>query len=203
MDRTTEYHLKTPISAADVRRLKAGDIVYVTGTMFTARDEAHLRALEYYKEGKKLPVDLSGLVLYHCGPIVRKMDEEWEVVAAGPTTSTRMEPLEQEFMTNFDVRIVVGKGGMGPKTTEAMKRFGAVYCAFTGGTALLAAKAIRNVQRVEWLDLGVPEAIWVLDVEDFGPLIVAIDAYGNNLYTDVKKEVEENREKIYQQISVG
>jgi fumarate hydratase subunit beta len=200
MDKLVEYHLKTPISEADVRRLNAGDIIYVTGTVFTARDEAHLRALEYYKKGKKLPMDLSGLVLYHCGPIVRKIDEKWEVVAAGPTTSTRMEPLEQEFMTNFSVRVVVGKGGMGPKTTEAMRKFGAVYCALTGGTALLAAKAIRKVERVEWLDLGIPEAIWIFDVEDFGPLIVGIDAHGRNLYNDVMKEVEDNRKKIYEQI---
>jgi fumarate hydratase subunit beta len=196
----TEYNFKTPISEADVRKLKVGDIIYVTGKMFTARDEAHIRALEYYKEGKKLPLDLTGLIVYHCGPIVKKMGEKWEVVAAGPTTSTRMEPLEHAFITNFNVRVVVGKGGMGPKTTEAMKKFGAVYCAFTGGTATLAAKAIKNVERVEWLDLGMPEALWVFDVEDFGPLIVAIDSYGNNLYFDVMKEVEENRKKIYQEI---
>lgn len=198
-----EHHLRTPISEADVRKLKAGDIIYVTGTMFTARDEAHLRALEYYKNGKKLPVDLGGLILYHCGPITRKIDKKWEVVAAGPTTSTRMESVEAEFMMNFDVRVVVGKGGMGLKTAEAMKKFGAIYCAFTGGTALLAARAIRNVERVEWLDLGMPEAIWVLNVATFGPLIVAIDACGNNLYNDVVKEIEENRKKIYRQISIS
>lgn len=197
-----KYHLKTPISEADVRKLKVEDVIYVTGTMFTARDGAHRRALEYHRKGEKLPVDLSGLVLYHCGPIVKKVDEEWRVVAAGPTTSTRMELFEDEFMTNFDVRVVIGKGGMGPKTTDSMKKFGAVYCAFTGGTAVLAAKSIRKVEGVEWLDLGMPEAIWIFDVEDFGPLIVAIDAHGNNLYAEVMKQVEWNKEKIYQRIGI-
>jgi len=198
----TEYHLKTPIWEADVRKLKVGGIIYVTGTMFTARDEAHRRASEYYREGKKLPIDLSGLILYHCGPIVKRVNEEWKVVAAGPTTSTRMELFEDEFMKNFNVRVVIGKGGMGPKTTEGMKNFGAVYCAFTGGTAVLAAKSIRKVERVEWLDLGMPEAVWVFDVEDFGPLIVAIDSHGNNLYNDIMKQVKQTKEKIYKQIGI-
>jgi len=196
----TEYHLKTPVSEADVRKLKVGDIVYVSGKMFTARDEAHQRALEYYESGKKLPVDLSGLVLYHCGPIAKKVNDEWKIIAAGPTTSARMEQFEEDFIINFDVRVVVGKGGMGAKTTEAMKRFGAVYCAFTGGTAVLAACSIRKVSKVEWLDLGMPEAIWVLEVDEFGPLIVGIDSHGKNLYAEVMKQVEKNKEKIYEGI---
>lgn len=198
-----EYHLKTPISEADVRKLKVGDVVFITGKMFTARDEAHLRALEYHETGKKLPVDIRGLVLYHCGPVAKKVDNEWKIVAAGPTTSARMESFESKFISNFDIRLVVGKGGMGSKTTEAMKRFGAIYCAFTGGAAVLAAKAIKKVEKVEWLDLGMPEAVWILEVKEFGPTLITIDTYGNNLTAEVMKQVENNREKIYQEIDIS
>ena len=196
------YKLKTPISEEDIRKLKVNDVIYITGTIITARDAAHRRALKFHKEGKKLPVNLQELAVFHCGPIVKKEDDKWMVVAAGPTTSTRMDLFEDEFIKDFKVRVVIGKGGMGRKTTEAMKQYGAVYGAFTGGAAVLAAKAIKSVKSVEWYDLGMPEALWVLEVEDFGPLTVAIDAYGNNLFEDVRKKVEEGRQKIYQKLGV-
>lgn len=196
------YKLKTPISEEDVRKLKVNDTIYITGTMFTARDEAHHRALEFHKKGKELPIDLQGLAVFHCGPIVKKKGDEWIIVAAGPTTSTRMDLFEDEFIKNFRVRVVIGKGGMGKRTTDAMKKYGAVYGAFTGGAAVLAAKAIKNVRSVEWYDLGMPEAMWVLEVEDFGPLTVAIDAHGNNLFEGVREKVEETRQKIYEKLGV-
>jgi fumarate hydratase subunit beta len=196
------YKLKTPISEEDVRKLKMNDVIYITGTMVTARDSAHKRALEFFKEKKPLPIDLQGVAVFHCGPIVRKEDDKWTVVAAGPTTSTRMDIFEDEFIKAFKVRVVIGKGGMGKRTTEGMKKYGAVYGAFTGGAAVLAAKAIKNVKGVEWFDLGMPEALWILDVEDFGPLIVAIDTHGNNLFENVQKEVEENKQKIYERLGV-
>jgi len=196
------YKLKTPISEEDVRKLKMNDVIYITGTMVTARDSAHKRALEFFKEEKPLPIDLQGLAVFHCGPIVRKEDEKWTVIAAGPTTSTRMDIFEDEFIKAFKVRVVIGKGGMGKRTTEGMKKYGAVYGAFTGGAAVLAAKAIKNVSGVEWFDLGMPEALWILDVEEFGPLIVAIDTHGNNLFEEVKEKVEENRIKVYERLGV-
>jgi len=196
------YKLKTPISEADVRKLKVNDVIYVSGIIFTARDQAHRRALELHKEGKKPPIDMTGLAVFHCGPIVKKEGEKWIVVAAGPTTSTRMDLFEDEFIKNFKVRVVIGKGGMGKKTTDAMKQYGAVYGAFTGGAAVLAAKAVKNVKSVEWFDLGMPEALWIFEVEDFGPLTVAIDAHGNNLFDDVQKRVEMNKGKIYQKLGV-
>ncbi|MEM2281561.1 MAG: FumA C-terminus/TtdB family hydratase beta subunit [Candidatus Bathyarchaeia archaeon] len=191
------YHFKTPIMEEEVRKLRVNDVLYITGTMVTARDQAHRRALEYVKEGKPLPVNFEGLAVYHCGPVVVREGDKWVVVAAGPTTSTRMDLFENEFIKNFKVRVIIGKGGMGKGTTEAMAKYGAVYGAFTGGAAVLAAKAIKNVQGVEWLDLGTPEALWIFEVENFGPLTVAIDSYGNNLFMDVAKKVEENRKKIY------
>ena len=194
------YKLKTPISEEDVLKLKVNDTIYITGIIFTARDEAHHRALEFHEKRKELPIDLQGLAVFHCGPIVKKKGDEWIIVAAGPTTSTRMDLFEDEFIKNFRVRVVIGKGGMGKRTTDAMKKYGAVYGALTGGAAVLAAKAIKNVRSVEWFDLGMPEAMWILEVEEFGPLTVAIDAHGNNLFEDVRKRVEETKQKIYEKL---
>ena len=196
------YKLKTPIPEETIRNLKVNDVIYISGTMFTARDQAHRRALELHKEGKNPPIEMEGLAVFHCGPIVRKENDRWIIVAAGPTTSTRMELFEDEFIKNFKVRVVIGKGGMGKKTTEAMKQYGAVYGAFTGGAAVLAAKAVKNVKSVEWFDLGMPEAMWILEVENFGPLTVAIDAHGNNLFEVVQRKVEESKQKIYQKLGV-
>jgi len=197
------YHLKTPISEEEIRKLKVNDVIYITGTIVTARDQAHRRALEYAKQGKNLPINLDGLALFHCGPVVKKEGEKWIAVAAGPTTSTRMDIFEDEFIKKFKVRVVIGKGGMGKKTTDAMAKYGAVYGAFTGGAAILAAKAIKSIKSVEWLDLGTPEAMWIFEVEDFGPLAVAIDSHGNNLFLDVQKKVEENKQKIYEKLGLS
>jgi len=197
------YKLRTPISETDVRKLKVNDVLYVTGTIVTARDQAHRRALEYFKEGKQLPMNLEGLAVFHCGPVMSKQGDKWTAVAAGPTTSTRMDIFEDEFIKNFKVRVVIGKGGMGKRTTEAMQKYGAVYGAFTGGAAILAAKAIKNVPKVEWYDLGMPEAMWVFEAEEFGPLAIAIDSHGSNLFTDVAKTVEANRQRIYQKLGIA
>jgi fumarate hydratase subunit beta len=196
------YKFRTPISEEDVRKLHVNDTIYITGTVVTARDAAHRRALELHKDGKKLPVDLEGLALFHCGPIVKKDGNRWRVVAAGPTTSSRMEPFEDDFIKNFRVRVVAGKGGMGKKTADAMKRYGAVYGAFTGGAAVLAAKTIKQVKSVEWSNLGMPEAMWILEVEDFGPLTVAIDAHGNNLFADIQSKVDKEKQKIYKKLGL-
>lgn len=195
------YKFRTPISEADIRKLKVNDVLYVSGLMVTARDEAHKKALELYREGKKLPVDLEGGVVFHCGPIVKKEGDKWIAVAAGPTTSTRLEQFEDEFIKDYKVRVVIGKGGMGKRTTDAMQKYGAVYGAFTGGAGVVAAKAIKNVKTVEWFqEMGMPEALWVFEVEEFGPLTIAIDSHGNNLFDVVKKKAEEARAKIYEKL---
>jgi len=195
------YKYKTPISEEDIRKLKVNDVLYITGTIVTARDAAHKKALDQFRQGKPIPISLEGLAVFHCGPIVKKENDKWVVVAAGPTTSTRMDQFEDEFIKAFKVRVVIGKGGMGKKTTEAMQKYGAVYGAFTGGAGVVAAKAVKNVKTVEWLqDLGMPEALWVFEVEEFGPLTVAIDSHGNNLFEEVKKRAEESRIKIYEKL---
>jgi len=198
----TVYRLRTPVSEEEVRKLRVNDTVYLTGTIVTARDAAHRRALEFHKEGKPLPVNLEGLAVFHCGPITTKEDNRWRVVAAGPTTSTRMEPFEDAFIRNFKVRVVVGKGGMGKKTVDAMKQYGAVYGAFTGGAAVLAAKAVKKVKGVEWSDLGMPEAMWTLEVEDFGPLTIAIDARGNNLFETIQTKANAEKQEIYRKLGI-
>ncbi|TET56658.1 fumarate hydratase [Candidatus Bathyarchaeota archaeon] len=196
------YKLTTPISEEDARKLRVNDVVYITGTIVTARDQAHHRALQFHKEGKELPINFEGLALFHCGPIVKKEGDRWIIVAAGPTTSTRMDIFEDEFIQNFKARVIIGKGGMGKRTTDAMQKYGAVYGAFTGGAAVLAAKAIKSVKTVEWLDLGMPEALWILETEEFGPLTIAIDSHGNNLFEDIKNKTEENRIPIYRKLGI-
>ena len=196
------FKLKTPISEEQIRKLKVNDVLYVTGTIVTARDQAHRRAIEFFKAGKPLPLSLEGLAVFHCGPVVAKRGDKWIAVAAGPTTSTRMDIFEDEFIKDVKVRVVIGKGGMGKKTTDAMAKYGAVYGAFTGGAAVLAAKAIKNVKSVDWYDLGMPEAMWVFEVEEFGPLAIAIDSHGNNLFTDVQRSVEEKKQKIYEKLGI-
>ena len=192
-----EYHLKTPVSEAEVRKLKAGDVVYLTGNVITARDEAHHKALDLHEKGEKLPVEFRGVGVFHCGPIMRKKGKGWEVVAAGPTTSTRMEIFEDKFIEAFRPSIIIGKGGMGDRTAKACQKFGCVYTSFTGGAALLGAAGIKKVREVFWLeDLGMPECLWVYETQDFGPLIVTIDTHGANLTADVGKKVNANRDRI-------
>lgn len=196
----TEYYLQTPISEKDTRKLTVGDIIYVSGDLFTARDSAHLRALDYHTKGKKLPIDMAGKVLFHCGPLVKKINNAYKIISAGPTTSMRMDMFADEFIEKFHIRIIVGKGGMGARTTMACKTFGAVYCALTGGAGALAGTTINRVVSVDWLDLGIPEALWCLKIENFGPLLVAIDSHNRNLYAEVEQQVMKNKIQIYAKI---
>lgn len=184
--------LKTPLSEKDVRALKVGDMVTIDGTIITGRDEVHIRALEHAREGRKLPLDLNGAVIFHAGPIMKKDGGKWKVIAAGPTTSSRMNSMEPEFIERFKVRAIIGKGGMSQPTVDAMTKFGCVYLAFTGGAAVQGAEGITDVRGVEWLDLGMPEAMWILEVRSFGPLTVAIDTNGDSLYKRVDDEVQAN-----------
>ncbi len=192
-----DYHLKTPVPEDEIRKLKMGDLVYVTGTIITARDEAHLKALELHEKEEKPPVDFKGVGVFHCGPIMKKIGGEWTVIAAGPTTSARMEIFQDNFIETFRPALIIGKGGMGERTSKACQEYGCVYGAFTGGAALLAARGIKKVREVYWLkELGMPECLWVYDVEDFGPMIVTIDTHGNNMTQDVKVLVTARMEKI-------
>ncbi len=198
-----EYHLTTPISEEDARKLKVGDIVYVTGEhVYTARDEAHHRALEMYEKGEKPPVDFEGSIVYHVGPVAWQKEGKWEIVSAGPTTSIRMELFEDEFLRKYKARIIVGKGGMAGKTLAALKEVGAVYCSYTGGCGALAAKGLKEVRAFEWSDLGMPEGLWVITAEEFGPLLVTMDSHGNSLHDEIDKKVEARKSEVYSKIGV-
>jgi tartrate/fumarate subfamily iron-sulfur-dependent hydro-lyase beta chain len=199
-----EYKLRTPVPEEDIRRLKTGDEVYVTGTIITARDEAHLKALELYEQSEKPPVDFKGNGVFHCGPIMKKNKKgNWEVVAAGPTTSARMEIFQDKFIEAYKPAIIIGKGGMGDRTAKACQKYGCVYGAFTGGAALLAARGITKVKNVFWLEeLGMPECLWVYDVKYFGPMIITIDTHGGNLTAKVAEKISKNKQKILAQMEV-
>ena len=188
--------LKLPLTERDVKKLRVGEIVYLSGILYTARDEAHKRMLKLVKEGKKLPFDLNGYAIFHCGPIMKREKGNWIIIAAGPTTSARMNPFSPKIIQNFGVRIIIGKGGVDKKTVDVMKDFGCSYLAFPGGAAAIATIAVSNVKGVHWLDLGMAEALWMLQMKDFGPLIVAIDVHGNSLYENTKKSVDKNLRKI-------
>ncbi|MHA1304906.1 MAG: FumA C-terminus/TtdB family hydratase beta subunit [Candidatus Heimdallarchaeaceae archaeon] len=197
-----EFYLTTPIPPEKLEEIKVGDIVYISGTIITARDEAHLKALELHKEGKKPPVEFKGNGLFHCGPVMKKNDAgEWTVVAAGPTTSARMEIFQDEFIKAFHPGIIIGKGGMMDRTAKACQEEKCIYGYFTGGAALLAADRIKKVKNVFWLEeLGMPECLWVYEVEDFGPLTITIDIHGGNLTEASKKNIKANKEKILQEL---
>jgi fumarate hydratase, class I len=175
-----EVALRTPVDEAAIRALRVGDVVLVSGCVFTGRDAVHSHLMKHDP-----PVDLRGAVLYHCGPVVVKEGDTWRVTAAGPTTSIREEPYQGEIIKRYGIRVVIGKGGMGAKTLAAMKEHGAVYLNAIGGAAQFYARAIRKVDGVSLLEFGTPEAMWHLSVEDF-PAIVTMDAHGNSLHKDVE-----------------
>ena len=197
----TIHSLKVPLTTEIVTNLKLGDTVYLTGKIYTGRDEMHIHALELLHQGKTLPIDLRGGALYHCGPIVKKDNNTWKIVSAGPTTSSRMNSMEPEFIEKTGIKAIIGKGGMNQNVVETLKKHKGVYLSFTGGAGVLAARRITKVIDVHWLEeLGVPEALWVLEVENFGPLIVSIDANGNSLYELVNKEVQKNAQRLKEKI---
>lgn len=197
-----EYRLNTPLSEDDVRKLNMGDIVYLTGIIYTARDEAHIHILEDLRRGLELKIPLKGAVIYHCGPILKLEGGSWRVLAAGPTTSSRMNPLEPEFIEKTGIRGIIGKGGMSKSVAEALAKHGAVYLSFTGGAAVLAANGIKAVKGVYYEELGMAEAVWVLEVKDFGPLIVGIDAKGNSIFEKTGSEVQQNIPKVRQKLNI-
>lgn len=176
-----EVVLRTPLDEATVRQLKVGDVVLVSGRMFTGRDAVHHHLMSH-----EPPVDLRGGVIYHCGPVMVKEGDGWKVVAAGPTTSIREEPYQADVIGRYGVRAVIGKGGMGARTLGALKQHGAVYLNAIGGAAQFYARTIDRVEGVSWMEFGIPEAMWHLAVTEF-PAIVTMDAHGNSLHRDVEE----------------
>ena len=177
-------NLSSPCSEDQIRSLKVGDEVAITGRLFTGRDAVH----KYLHEGGKLPegVDLRGGILYHCGPVIVKDDQgNWKCVAAGPTTSIREEPYQGQIIRDFGLRGVIGKGGMGDRTLAACKECGCVYLHAIGGAAQVLAECVKRVSNVYFMEkFGAPEAIWQFEVVSF-PAVVTMDAHGNSLHKEV------------------
>ncbi len=185
-----EVVLEAPITEEAVRALKVGDVVLVRGEMYTGRDAVHAHLMK-----NPPPVDLNGSVLYHCGPVMLQQDGKWTVKAAGPTTSIREEPYQADVIKRYGVRVVIGKGGMGAKTSAALKEFGAVYLNAIGGAAQYYARTVRDVLGVNLIEFGVPEAMWHLRVENF-PAIVTMDAHGNSLHAEIERESAAELERL-------
>ncbi len=191
--------LVTPISREDLEDIKIGDIIYLSGSLTTCRDVAHRRVVE---EGREIPVDVRNNAILHAGPIIRPLENNnFEMVSVGPTTSMRMEKFEYEFVQTTGVRVIVGKGGMKENTARACKDFGAIHCVFPAGNAVVAAVEVKKILRAEWRDLGMPETLWNCDVEEFGPLIVSIDAKGRNYFEEKKIEYNKNKDEQIELIS--
>jgi fumarate hydratase class I len=180
-----EVVLTPPLTEAQMRALKVGDVVLIRGDMFTGRDNVHA-----YLMKNPPPVDLNGAVLYHCGPVMLQEGGRWRVKAAGPTTSSREEPYEADVIRRYGVRAVMGKGGMGAKTLAALQEYGAVYLNAIGGAAQYYARTVEEVPAVYLMELGIPEAMWHFRVKDFAA-IVTMDAHGNSLHADVERRTGE------------
>ncbi len=187
--------LKVPISEEEIRKLKVGDEVLLSGIIVTARDQAHKLMVE--EKPDFIRPYLKESVIYHCGPVVRKNpDGSWTFVSAGPTTSIREEPYQADVICEYNVRGIIGKGGMREKTLNGLKKCGAVYFHAVGGAGALIADAVKRVVTVFKLEeFGSPEAFWVIEVEDL-PLIVTMDSHGNSLHEKILKESEERMKEI-------
>ncbi len=185
-----EVILTPPLTEAQMRALKVGDVVLISGEMYTGRDNVHA-----YLMKNPPPVDMNGTVLYHCGPVMLQEGGEWKVKAAGPTTSIREEPYQADVIKKYGVRAVIGKGGMGAKTLAAMKEAGAVYLNGIGGAAQYYARTVEKVLDVNLMEFGIPEAMWHLSVKNFAA-IVTMDAHGNSLHADVEKSTGEALEAL-------
>lgn len=174
--------LNYPFSESEVRSLKAGDAVLVSGKVYTGRDRFH----KYFADGGELPVDFKDGALFHCGPVMVRKGGEWAVVAAGPTTSVRENPYEPDFIKSSGVRLVIGKGGMDGNTLSACGKYGCVYLQAVGGAAALTAMCVKKVPSVHFLDeWGAAEACWEFEMVDF-PCVVAMDSHGTSLFDAIE-----------------
>jgi L(+)-tartrate dehydratase beta subunit len=193
------YHLQTPFSEDTIRRLQVGDIVRFDGTLFGIRD---LTQIYMFDQNHEPPVSLAGMPCIHTAPSLRKVGDSWEPICVGTTTSGRMERFSPPLIERYGVRAIIGKGGLGEGSLQAMKRFGAVYLAIVGGAASLETQQIEAVEAVYWEHLH-PEALYQFRVKDFGPLTVAMDSHGNHLYFKVKEEAKRRLPEIYKRLGVG
>lgn len=176
--------LTTPIKEEDILDLRTGDVIYVSGRIITGRDDVHHRVVH---EKMEPPVDFHGMGIFHAGPIIIEEPGKNTLVSIGPTSSIRMEDTSDGFLERTGAKIMIGKGGMGPKSSAACKKHKAIHCIFPGGCAVSAAAHVEEIEAVYWRELGMPECMWVLRVKEFGPLVVSIDTEGNNMFLENKQ----------------
>jgi L(+)-tartrate dehydratase beta subunit len=189
-----EHRLTFPASEEDVRKLHAGDIVFVDGHIIGIRDRTQVRIFD---QGQEPPMDLNGAFLLHTAPNVRKVGEgRYEPICIGTTTSARMVRFTEPLGTQYGVRAICGKGGLPDEAIEPMKRLGMVYFAIVGGAAALETTQIEEIEEVAWEEL-MPECLWRFRVKDFGPLWVGIDSHGNSLFRDVQDQAKEKLKELY------
>lgn len=197
-----------PISDDIIRSLNVGDPVALTGVMMTGRDAVHKWMIDTFIKKTRQPIGddlkvyeairaiMEGGVIYHCGPVVSGLEsKDYKFVAAGPTTSIREEPYQADVMKHFNIKGVIGKGGMGNKTLAACQDVPGVYFHAVGGAATLIAQSVQKVLTVYKLDFGVPEAMWVIKVKKF-PVVVTMDAHGNSLHNKIEQSSKEVLDKL-------
>ena len=183
--------MAVPLKEEDVRGLRVGDVVYLTGHIFTARDMAHLKIKGLLEEGAPLPKDFAGAAVFHAGPVALKNgDGSWRLNVIGPTTSIRMEPYA-DMVGGLGLRAVIGKGGMAEDTLRACGEYGYVYLQAAPGCAAKLAQGVEGIEDVTWLDMGMPEAVWDLRAREFGPLVVGMDTHGGSIYASLRKAAME------------
>jgi len=191
----TEFRLNMPKENFKIPEVRTGDVLYITGDIAIARDQAHKKLLENFTP------ELVGLPIFHCGPIARKVGDEWKIVAGGPTTSTRMDALTPPILEKYQTKVIIGKGGLGETGKKGLANFGAVYSEFTGGASALAVSKIVRVKKRLHEDLGPTELVWIWEVKDFGPLLVTQDHQGNDLKKIVTSEATSKLDSIVRKYS--
>ncbi len=191
------YHLSTPLTEEDMRKLNVGDVVYLSGNLFTARDMAHFKIRALLEAGDPLPKDFQGAAVFHAGPVcLKNQDGSWRLNVIGPTTSIRMEPYA-DMVGRLGVKAVLGKGGMGEDTLKACQTYGYVYLQAAPGCAAKLAQGVERIVDVNWFEMGMPEAVWHLQAKAFGPLVVGMDTKGHSIYADLKRSAMEKIEELY------
>ena len=191
------YHLSAPLKEEDMRKLNVGDVVYLSGNIFTARDMAHFKIRGLLEAGEPLPKDFNGAAVFHAGPVcLKNEDGSWRLNVIGPTTSIRMEPYA-DMVGKMGVKAVLGKGGMGDDTVAACKKYGYVYFQAAPGCAAKLAQGVERIVDVNWFEMGMPEAVWHLEAKEFGPLVVGMDTQGNSIYANLKAAALKKIDELY------
>ena len=192
------HELTLPVDNAQIEKLDIGDTVYLSGIVCTARDMGHLEMKQLIEQKKPLPIDLHGMAIFHAGPVCVKDDSgKWTLRVIGPTTSIRMEPHADWVGKDLGAKLIIGKGGMAQGSLDAFKQYKQAYLQAVPGCAVLLSEGVKSVKDVFWLENGMPEAMWVLNVEHFGPFIVTMDCKGNSRYEDVKSKARKVLETAY------